>query len=896
MGARTDPRRVASHYDVFISYAHSDAERVKPIHDALVDHGLRTWFDEKDVADFTSITRAIELGLSRSKALLAFYSATYPTRRPCQWELTAAFLAAQAEGDPLRRVLVVNPEPGTDHLQPVELADGLFQGEPGSAGAGALAAKVEKRVAALDGALGALRALAPPRWFGQQAVGSTRFVGRVRDMWRVHSALRAADVGLITGARGAAFTQVRGLGGIGKSLLAEEYALRFGAAYPGGVFWLRAYGNDDAKAALPPEAREAERKAQILDFAVELHLPVEGRSPAEVQAAMARALAIRDEPYLWIVDDVPTNLDRDELHRWLAPGPSGKTLLTTRTREYGATGASVDLGVLEEEDAWQLLTAHRKPVGRADTRAARALVRELGAHAQAVDIAGAALAAERGLRSFAEYRSALARADEDELELAAALSDALPNGHERSIAAVLTRSVEQLSDEGLDFLRLASVLAVEPISPRFVAFAFAKVDELDDSAARRRAARGIKDAHTLSLAELIDEDHGLRQVHTLVSRTVRLTDRTAGRREALRSAAIVLLEEELSSIAQTRVIAGLETSAAHARQLTSGERGGPVARLVGAVARYDYARGDFTSARSLWEQQLELNRGLLGAEHRDTLTSEQDLASALLALGEFESARELGERTLGVRRRVLGEEDPDTLASMNNLGAVFRSQGNYQAARAILEEAIAIEQRAYGDDHLLSISARSNLAGVLAGKGDFPAARALVETARDAAIRTLGEEHPRSLTLSTNLALIIHAEGSHADAGHLIERVCEIQQRVLGDEHPDTLVSLSTRAETLRALGDLDAALELHRRCLATRRRVLGDEHADTITSINMIAETYRAQGDVETARTLHRQALATRLRVFGDEDPDAKRTIAILREIESLEQPKAGTEHSNET
>ena len=38
-----------------------------------------------------------------------------------------------------------------------------------------------------------------------------------------------------------------GLGGVGKSLLAEEYALHFGAAYPGGVFWLRAYGNDDAK-------------------------------------------------------------------------------------------------------------------------------------------------------------------------------------------------------------------------------------------------------------------------------------------------------------------------------------------------------------------------------------------------------------------------------------------------------------------------------------------------------------------------------------------------------------------------------------------------------------------------------------------------------------------------
>jgi hypothetical protein len=28
--------------------------------------------------------------------------------------------------------------------------------------------------------------------------------------------------------------------GVGNSLLVEQYALRFAAAYPGGVFWLRA--------------------------------------------------------------------------------------------------------------------------------------------------------------------------------------------------------------------------------------------------------------------------------------------------------------------------------------------------------------------------------------------------------------------------------------------------------------------------------------------------------------------------------------------------------------------------------------------------------------------------------------------------------------------------------
>ena len=66
------------------------------------------WFDAEEIEDFASITAVVTEGLAKSKALVAYYSKTYPLRRACQWELTAAFLAAQTEGDPRRRVLVIS--------------------------------------------------------------------------------------------------------------------------------------------------------------------------------------------------------------------------------------------------------------------------------------------------------------------------------------------------------------------------------------------------------------------------------------------------------------------------------------------------------------------------------------------------------------------------------------------------------------------------------------------------------------------------------------------------------------------------------------------------------------------------------------------------------------------
>ena len=46
-------------------------------------------------------------------------------------------------------------------------------------------------------------------------------------------------------------------------MLAREYAIRFGAAYEGGVFWLNTYGNDDTN-----------RQEQIAKFVENMGIPI----------------------------------------------------------------------------------------------------------------------------------------------------------------------------------------------------------------------------------------------------------------------------------------------------------------------------------------------------------------------------------------------------------------------------------------------------------------------------------------------------------------------------------------------------------------------------------------------------------------------------------------------
>ena len=92
------------------------------------------------------------------------------------------------------------------------------------------------------------------------------------------------------------------------------------------------------------------------------------------------------------------------------------------------------------------------------------------------------------------------------------------------------------------------------------------------------------------------------------------------------------------------------------------------ARLALWVARRDYERADYGSARKLQEQGLAASRRLLGEEHPDTLTAMNNLAVTLYAQGDLAGARTLQEQGLAASRRLLGEEHPDTLyGRWNNL-------------------------------------------------------------------------------------------------------------------------------------------------------------------------------------------------------------------------------------
>jgi tetratricopeptide (TPR) repeat protein len=892
---------VEPRYDVFVSYAWVDRDVVQPLAQALRDHGLRVFVDAPEIEDFTRITTTIIQGLAASRVLVAYYSKQYPTRRACQWELTAAYLAAQRIGDPSRRILVLNPESTLDHLYPGELRDALAGRPPMDGDQAALeelAQAVVERVQQLPGPLGEVAPLVPARWLPTQGLGSTRFVGRLAEMWRLHSALHPDTTRLTVGRTGPAVAQLRGLGGIGKTLLAEEYALRFGAAYPGGVFWLRAYGSHEDQRSATFEELAADHDRQVRAIAARLGLPVADRSPDEVLGTLARELEERGQACLWVVDDLPDGLQAPQVQALLAPHPVAHTLLTTRSRRYGDLAEVVDLDVLPHEDALALLTRHRPARSNQEQADAAALVAELGYHALAVDVAGAALRTQIGLASFAEFRAAVQDPSQDELELPGDLAPALPGGHQASIAATLGRSINRLDPPARDVLRLAAVVAAAPVALTLIAAILQDADGLDEQAARRQATRGVGQAQTFSLAsptglgadpdatsEPTVEDGWV--VHALVARTIRLTDPDQPRIRALQATAVAVLTQALQVIVDPSAHSSLRQIIPHARELARHPTTTAEVELLSGVAHYDHARGDYGAAEQALRQVLEAYRRLLGPEHPNTLASMHNLAMTLLALGDAAGAAELHRQVLDTRRRVLEPEHPDMLLSMHNLAEALRVQGDAAGAADLLRPVVDVRRRVLGPEHPNTLVSMDNLAVTLVDLGDAAGAVELQRQVVDAYRRVLGPEHPDTLTAMDNLAVTLHVLGDAAGAADLLRPVLDARRRVLGPEHPATLRSMSNLAAALVDLGDAADAAELHRQVLDVRRRLLGPQHPHTLLSMDNLAMTLVALGHLAGARDLLQQAAYAYHQLLGPEHPTTRAvTEHLIRVQRALAEP----------
>jgi hypothetical protein len=280
---------------------------------------------------------------------------------------------------------------------------------------------------------------AHPAIFNVPGTRNPLFTGRNAEITRLHARMKNAGA--------TAITAVHGMGGIGKTTLAREYAHRFGTADRfGGVWWIEAETEGGILAAYD---RLADKTG------VQKH-----KDQRDTAAAIRDWLGAQPDaaPWLVIFDNAP---NAEGVAKWLPKG-SAKVLITSRYQDFGGIAEPLSLDEWDDETTTQFLLDR---AGRGTEEEARALATKLGGLPLAAEQAGAYLA-QRTTFSFAEYGARL-------VQLLNTQPPNLPGGYPLPLYAAFTAAIEAVAkrpegDAALAILNICSFLSPDGVELQFL--------------------------------------------------------------------------------------------------------------------------------------------------------------------------------------------------------------------------------------------------------------------------------------------------------------------------------------------------------------------------------------------------------------------------------------------
>lgn len=872
-------------FDLFISYSRRDnadgrvsrlVERIEADFRSFANRPLRVWIDVDQIRVMDDWQRQLQQKVRESTLLLALISPNYLDSKFCELEFNEYVKHATGRGFPDGGVVPVYfvdvpgwydadfDERAAAWIQELRRRQSIDLRVWHAKGEAALGhSEVEEGIAELAKRIKPLlqHGEVIDRGLGNVDRHNPHFVGRVEDLRRLHTTLLAGQTGVLAA--------IHGLGGMGKTALAVEYAHAFAGEYGGGRWQVRCEGRDDlrlALASLAPALRVEFNEAGRLDLDLQFE-----RIIAEL-----RALADAHEPHRCLL--VLDNVDQPAL---LEPArtkhlPSSSWLHVVVTTQLGQADlpwqqrelSFLPVDELPEAEAIRLIEEYQSTGqfrSSEDREAAAEIVRLLGGQTLCVETAAVFL----GQFEEVTCQAFLERLRAEGLGGLEAASGQIITGvqhGEKRLTATLQPMLERLSEAERLALKFAALLPADNIALPWIKALVAE----DHAEIGKDAAPGYPDAWQNLVRRLLSlrlwqatpvQDQGGR---LLVARMHRLLQ------EVMKVEAVAHkeeLEDKLISLAKTRCSFlekgwldwanrwEIEPLRVLSEALLATEHG-EASSIANSVGQRLVDQARFAEAEPLMRQALVMDEQRYGAEHLDVAIRLSNLAHLLQATNRLGEAEPLMRRALEIVEQSYGAKHPRVAIELNNLALLLKATNRLGEAEPLMRRALEIDEQSHGEEHPRVAIRLNNLAQLLHDTNRLGEAEPLMRRALEIDERSGGAEHPRVAIDLNNLGKLLFDTNRLGEAEPLMRRALDIDEQSYGAEHPHVARDLNNLAQLLKATNRLGEAEPLMRRALGIDEQRHGEDHPKVAIRLNNLALLLKATNRLGEAEPLMRHSL----------------------------------------
>lgn len=692
----------------------------------------------------------------------------------------------------------------------------------------------------------------------------TLFKGRDEFLDQLRTQLTSDAAAIIKGHR-----TIHGMGGVGKTRAAIEYAWRNAEKYNALLF----------VSADSPQALQ--RNLANLCGPLVLNLPEQTEKDQNLQVEAALKWLALHPGWFLIIDNVDTEDAALETKALLERLSAGHVVITSRLSDWKGEVKALDLDVLSDADSIEFLnerTAERRAPQPDDDATVARLVRVLDCLALALEQAGALISHER--LSYARYLemwesarpTALAWHDEEKMK------------YPRSLAVTYETSVAQLSGGAKEFFLELSWLAPDPL-PR---------STLDAHPHPADARRRVSELDHLHLVRF-QQDGKSFTVHRLVQEITRQKQAEPLPPHALVTALLWINDAFTGDPMDVRTWTALDPLAPHAQLVVSfadarakfdptslmnevvALLNATTSRLMNEVAVLLNGKAQHDFAEPLCRRALAIREVIYGRNHSEVAATLNNLACLLVATNRLAEAEPLVRRALTIDEATFGSDDPRVATDLNNIAQVLVATNRLAEAEPLMRRALTIDETCYGQDHPNIARDLNNLAGLLRRTNRLAESETMVRRALAINETIYSKDHPKVAGDLNNLAQLLQDSNHLAEAEPLMRRALAIDEASYGKDHPDVARDLNNLAALLQAMNRLAEAEPLMLRALAIDEASFGENHPLVAIRLNNIAMLLQATSRLAEAEPPMRRALAIDEASYGKDHP------AVARDLNNL-------------